>query len=231
MLIDARNWCSDPLMYFQKEDASRITTIHKEIAQEICASQATRILDYGSGDGKILNSFPSINDYQITLFDPEETAMSEAFKVYKDQLTVRFESDSENLPSNLYDAVIFCNVIMVLQTIEELLKTLQTIKRTKNADGVVYAGMTHPCFLDRQFATYNNDFTLKKKPFNYFQNGQGYQVYMTQSENTIVINDVFWNLSKIINSFMQSGFKLLEIKELKDVEENDFPPFLILKFI
>jgi len=223
-------WCNDSSLYFQKKDASRVFTLHKKIVEDISISNAMEILDYGSGDGKILESFPSINRYKFTLHDPDESAMNEAIKKFNGYENVRFEADSNNLPSNFYDAVIFCNVIMCVKSTDNLQETIQTIKRIKRKTGAVYAGLTHPCFLDKQFATYSNDFSLGEKSFDYFDNGAIYHVYMQEQDNTIVIKDFFWNLSLIINLFLMSGFNLLSIKELRDVEKNNFSPFMILKF-
>lgn len=223
-------WCNDSSLYFQKKDASRLFTLHKKIVEDISISNAVEILDYGSGDGKILESFPSLKKYKFTLHDPDEGAMKEAIKKFNGYTNIHFEADGDKLPSNFYDAVIFCNVIMCVPSKDILQKTIQTIKRIKKKTGSVYAGLTHPCFLDKQFATYSNDFTLGKKSFDYFDNGAIYQVYMEEQGETIVIKDFFWNLSLIINLFLTNGFNLLSIKELQDVEKNNFSPFMILKF-
>lgn len=229
MPTESNKWCNDSSLYFQKEDASRIFTLHKEIAENISSFNPIEILDFGCGNGKILESFPTISKYKFTLYDPEQNAINEAIKKFSIYRNIHYELDSKKLPKNYYDVVIFCNVIMVIQTKEELEKTIQILKRVKKLGGVLYVGLTHPCFLDRQFSTYENDFTLKNQSFNYFSNGDKYKVYMKQEDKTIVIKDFFWNLSVILNLFLTNGFTLQEIKELKDIENNNFSPFLILK--
>jgi len=224
-----RDWCNDPSLYFRKEDASRIFTLHREIANEVYNSGAQKILDYGSGNGKILESFPSINGLEVTLHDPAADAMNAARGKFGGYSNIRFETDCDKLPPAYYDAVIFCNVVMVIKTEDELKEVFSSLKRVTRPGGKLYAGLTHPCFLDRNFATYGNDYTRGSKPFDYFDNGAPYKVYMAQSEDPIVITDFFWNLSLLTNLFLTSGFTLLGIKELHDVEENCYPPFMILK--
>jgi len=229
MPTEGREWCNDPALYFRKEDASRVFTLHKEIADDVYNAGAKKILDYGSGDGKILDSFPSISGPEITLHDPEEVALSEAREKFGGHSNVNFEADCDKLPSAYYDAVILCNVIMVIRTEEELKTVFCSLRRVLRTGGTLYAGLTHPCFLDREFATYANDFTRRTKEFNYFDDGAAYKVYMEQGGLPIVITDFFWSLSLLVTLFLKSGFTLLGVKELRDVEENRYPPFMVLR--
>lgn len=224
------DWCNDSALFFQKEDASRIQTLHREIVDNILLSNDIEILDYGSGDGKIFELFPSVSDFKITLHDPEPIAINEAMRKFNGYANFKFESDGTNLPSNTFDAVIFCNVIMCIPTQEELVRTIQDLKRTVKENGIIYAGLTHPCFLDKKFATYTNSFTEGEQLFDYFKNGENYQVYMQEGQSKIVIKDFFWSLSFILNLFLNAGFRLLSMKEFRDVEKNNFSPFILLKF-
>lgn len=230
MRTDSKKWCSDPDAYFQIDEASRIPILHSAIARELLKRRPSRILDYGSGDGRFLTSLPAVEELQITLFDPDRNALKLAKKSWAGRPGIHFETKPESLPSESFDAVVCCNVLMVLKNVNEFNAVIANLKTTVRKGGFVYVGITHPCFVDRTFATYSNDYTKGSKAFNYFANGDAYNVYMQGVEKQIVIKDFFWNLSSVINRFIREGLCLLKLRELRDVSKNNYSPFLLLIF-
>lgn len=224
-------WCNDSELYFRKEDASRIPILHKEIGSDIELCNVERILDFGSGDGKIFDSISSIDSYEITMHDTDIFALTIARKKFEHYTNIHYEGDSKKLKSNYYDAIIINNVVMCLSDQKDWEELLNTVLRIKSKDANIYVGLTHPCFLEKKFYSYTNDYVQLRQPFNYFNNGSKYIVFMDyKNNNEIEIRDTFWNMSFIINSFLSSGFKLSCMKELKDVELNSYSPYLLLKF-
>jgi trans-aconitate methyltransferase len=223
-------WCTDKYLYFQMNDTSRIPILHRQIVKEVDRAGARNILDYGCGDGRLMESFSEFEKYNFTLFDsdPEILRLVAHKFMGKDNVLVR--TDSSQLSEGGYDAVVSSNVLMLMKSIEELRLIVKQMRRLMASGGAVYVGITHPCFLDHKFATYSNDFTDRFKEFDYFANGADYKVHMTVGSVEIEIRDYFWNLSTIINQFIASEFRLKLMVELRDIQPNNFPPFLFLEF-
>jgi SAM-dependent methyltransferase len=229
MPIKPYDWCNDSVAFFAKEDASRFN-LHQEIAALINQTTPARIIDYGGGDGRMIFNISSWTDSEVMIYDPDPTAVELAKTNFHEAENVSYRIQEDDLPGETYDTVICCNVMMCLSDQAELSKVISSLKRIKTHDGVLYLGMTHPCFLDRPFATYTNDYVNTPDSFDYFNNGARYRVFMRQEQQKIIIKDFFWNLSFLINKFLQCGLQLLGLKELQDITPSSFSPFLILTF-
>ena len=227
MHTEHAQWCNNSQAFFEKEDTSR-HRLHKEIAQLVHRQKPERILDYGAGDGRLILQIPGWQNNEVMIYDPDQTAVSLAKNNFNGHGNVSYTEEEEALAADRYDTVICCNVVMCLSNEQELAMVIASIKRLKTDDGMLYLGMTHPCFLDREFATYSNEYVDGARTFNYFRSGDEYRVFMRQDRDAIVIKDFFWSLSDVINRLLRFGFQLLGIKELKDIDKNNFSPFIIL---
>ena len=212
------------------DDTSRIPILHRQIVDEIEGDGAHSVLDYGSGDGRLIESFSDFEKYKFTLFDTDTEILKIAAKKFAKNENVTVKQESSQLTIGGYDAVVSSNVLMLMKTREELGRVVEHMKSLVASGGSIYVGITHPCFLDHKFATYSNDFTDGHKVFDYFKNGADYNVYMTVGSVEIEIKDHFWNLSTIINEFLVSDLCLRSIVELPDIQSSNFSPFLFMKF-
>lgn len=189
-----------------------------------------KILDYGCGDGSLINKF-SENEIEVSLFDTSEAMLDLArSKLNKYKPTVY--KNAIAIPKNYFDCVFLSMVLICVDTEEEIEFIINRIKDVKKKKGLVLVANPHPCFRDEPFSSYYTEFTLGTN-FNYFNNGQKHEIYLR--DKSIHFYDFNWTLSYTLNTFLKKGLELVEILELKDNKTNsfyneDFSPSIIYVF-
>lgn len=228
MLIK-NNWCSNSELYFKIQNKLHLSTLHKEIIKDIEHSKPKTILDYGGGDGSLLDRL-GLEHFKGFLYDTDPIALKIARKTVgiNDNLTI--VDNLNSVKEVCFDAIILCNVLMCVNGEEKIIEILKEIKRLKNSEGVLYLGMTHPCYIDKKFNSYSNDFIEGNLEFDYFDNGKPYNVYYQFEEEKIIIKDFFWNLSRIFSFAKEADLIIKDIIEIDD-KNNNYSPFIMLKLI
>ncbi len=227
MLTDNNCWCNNSELYYQNDNLLHLFSLHEELRNEILNYKPKTILDFGSGAGKLLKSLEINDNFEITLFDIEKSAIEMAKYTYSNKTIIT--SNEKDLKPNYYDVVICSNVLMCIPTESEIQSIFKRMTSAKKDNGVLIIGITHPCFLDRNFQSFNNDYSLNKQEFNYFLNGNSYNVFVNYKNNEAIIKDYFWNLSFIINTALKVGLRIIAFDEIKTNESN-YPPYLLIKF-
>ena len=101
---------------------------------------------------------------------------------------------------------------MCWQTRDECLETLRLLARSLSPRGILIASVTHPCFRDRTFATYRTDFDMGR----YMDNGTPFRVFVGKPGAETPIVDTHWNLEDTLNQALESGLRLIRVKEHAD---------------
>jgi 2-polyprenyl-3-methyl-5-hydroxy-6-metoxy-1,4-benzoquinol methylase len=179
---------------------------------------ARLILDYGCGNGSLIQKLNK-RELDISLFDISQKMLDLAQENIKEYNPNIF-TNSRDLPEKYFDCVFLSMVLVCVQDVEEFNFIAERIKAVKNRDGFVYVANPHPCFRDDLFSSYYTEYSTKEKEFNYFKEGDRHKVIIR--ENNLTFTDYNWPISSIINTFLSYGFKLIEMKELKDNETTKF---------
>jgi ubiquinone/menaquinone biosynthesis C-methylase UbiE len=225
-------WVLHPELYNSITNESRKLVLYPKIAELITQNKGIKILDYGCGDGafvKILS--PGID---ISIYDVSNVALSIAKKNLK-ELNPTIHYDKASIPDNYFDFVVFSLVIMTLQSKKEIKEAFEKMSSSLNKTGKVIIAMTHPCFRQEVFSTFQTAYSKDKK-FNYFEEGDKFEVVLRDSETNKIVSffDYHWTLSTILNLICESGLMITTVNELKDISENNkyfnsrFSPYLII---
>lgn len=226
-------WSTDAAFYFFKADNPERVIIQPKIATEVINAQPNKLLDYGCGDGYLVTLLP--DDIQIDLFDKNKKILNETFiRLNKDNCN-KIEAESKLL-ENTYDCIVLSFVLVCVDSKEEQERILKLLYKCLKTGGVLIVTNSHPCFLQYPNSSFHTSY--KPKSYNYLNNGEPYVVNIHQSKNKPDSSfiDYKWTLSFWINLFFKVGFKLQNLKEIKDEKyedlqmNNNHTPFLILKY-
>lgn len=207
---------------------ARISRVFPEIVRLLLDSNAARVLDYGCGDGRFAALALQAGIPEMVLFDPVEkmrTLASTAIAPWNGQARVIERNDQTEKQG--FDAVVWNAVWMCLPSRRECIECLLESVRSLRPGGVFIASVTHPCFRDRQFATFRTSFDMD----SYYREGQPFQVTMFDSHNVVQFTDYHWSLGEMTRQLREAGLQLVEMKEVSDLDEAPWPrgvPWLIL---
>lgn len=230
-------WINNPLEFAQNRIDSRQYILLPEIAAMIEKEGASKVLDYGCGEGYLSNNF---NNKSITLglFDISSTMVELAkANATKNQIeTITTFKHQNEIPVSGFDCVVLSLVLMTIGEDEEYQNILNNCNKALTENGSLYIGITHPCFRQALYSTHHTKFTLGNE-FDYFNNNSPFDVFLrtSKSENFIHFEDFHHNLSYTFSMLKKVGFYVEDLIELKDKSvENSFfnkffSPYSILK--
>ncbi|GAB6283074.1 MAG: hypothetical protein STSR0008_18290 [Ignavibacterium sp.] len=221
-------WLSNPLEYCEVSNESRKYILYPKLKEIIEEFYPSTLFDYGSGDGSFINSLKPT--FEVGVYDISKKAIALAKKNIISE--VHFFNSKSSIPSNHYDVVVFSLVLMTIPTKESINSTLREIKRIKKNTGQFVIAITHPCFREQKFSSFQTNFNNS----NYFSEGKKFQVTLKDliSQKKIIFYDYHWSLSFTINTIIANDFTVLKMIELPDWAPNkkyynkNFPPYLII---
>lgn len=230
-------WIDSPMEFAQNRIDSRQYILLPEIAKIIESNKASKILDYGCGEGYLSNSIYN-KSVQLGLFDISSKMIELAKKnsLNKNIKEVVAYNNVEEIPQNIYDTVVLSLVLMTIGEDDQYKNVLDDCKNALSEDGLLLIGLTHPCFRKAMFSTHHTKYTLGDE-FDYFANNKPFKVFLrtSQSDKFIQFKDFHHSLSYTFSMLNNVGFYVEDMIELQDKSiENSFynkkySPYLILK--
>ena len=229
-------WTKYPERFAEVTRDNRHYILHPFLAKIALSAGADSILDHGCGDGAFNYHLP--HSTEIGLYDINESILQIAQSNLSDYPKKRIFKSPNEIPKGQYDCVISSNVLMTIDNDEEYEKVLNELTISKKEEGLVLIGITHPCFRQSRFSTFETSY-CKGQPFDYFSQGDEFKVFMklggNSGENEIAFSDFHYSLSCTIKKLLKSGLEIIDLFELNDSSINSgfynpsFPPFLVIK--
>lgn len=228
-------WILHPDAYSSISNESRKYILHPKIIELINQRNTAKILDYGCGDGALVSLLKT--DYEVSLYDISSSFLSKAKENLKEFKPVVYY-DQASIPKNYYDFVILSLVVMTIPTKEDIKIALTKIYSYLNESGMAIIAMTHPCFRQEIFSTFQTAYSSDKK-FNYFKEGDKFKVVLRDSKTnfSVSFHDYHWTLSTIFNLIIECGFTLTRVIELPDQSDNNgyynqsVSPYIIIETV
>ncbi len=216
---------------FAEYDFSEANQIYPVIFEMLENIQNKSIADYGCGEGILLEQLikqgANVYGYDIS---PEMIRKSRSRLKDSAVLDV-IESGKIPLKDNSLDAIVSNLVFMMCPTKNTLNQIFHESKRVLKKNGILVYTITHPAFNDRVFTTYRNIF---KNPRDYFNEEESYQFVLKKSNGTEITDPSFkdhhYTLSTYLNSCINAGLSLLQIKEIQ-MKNNSVSPYVVIKCI
>lgn len=217
--------------YLAIEDESRKTVLYPKIQSIVSSLNPSVVLDYGCGNGEILDIIARSTNAAISAYDPSLSAVKAIRRRLGDQRVTIYQ-DSLDIKPAAHDVIICSLVIMTIPNEAGLKELAANIRKAKTANGVGIFSITHPCFRDEQFSSFITEYT-NKTAFNYFDEGRPFEVtiFDRTSDNKIQFKDYHWSLSKTINTLISAGLEIKELVEVQDISgvgNTYYPPYLII---
>ncbi len=227
-------WNTEEVERLYKAENPEQAIIQPIIAKQIVELNPAHILDYGCGDAYMAKILP--DNINIDLYDRNQQSLEKVFQTLNKPNCKRLydESDFQN---DFYDCIVLSFVLVCVDSLEDQYRILRKLRAAlKKSSGTLIITNSHPCFLQYEFTAFKTN--LSPENFNYFNNGNPYEVSIKQPNGNpaVTFTDYQWQLSVWINMAIECGFALQEMIEVTDqpyknlTENKLYPPFLILKF-
>jgi hypothetical protein len=227
-------WSTEEVEKLYRAENPEQAIIQPIIANQVLKQTPTQILDYGCGDAYLAKILP--DHINIDLYDRNQLSLEKVFSTLNKSNCKRI-LDENDFPENFYDCIVLSFVLVCVDSLEDQYRILRKLKTAlKNSSGTLIITNSHPCFLQYEFTAFKTN--LNPQNFNYFSNGNSYEVSIKQPTGNpaVTFTDYQWQLSIWINVAIECGFILQEMIEVPDQHYKDlsnnklYPPFLILKF-
>ena len=227
---------NNPELYTELENESRLLFLHPWMREYINAFEPRRILDYGCGDGSLLYKYSGKYEL-LTLFDNSEKMLNIARSINGEQEKIEYISDTDRLHAERYDMVICCLVLMTIGTEKELRYACEEMHRAADRGANCVVSITHPCFRNERYSTFETEYASTR--YNYLMEGARFRVTMRDDANDkiVMVHDYHWTLSKNINVFTDTGYKLIRLIELPDkgnaggYRNREYPAYIIMHYV
>ncbi|HMQ07564.1 MAG TPA: class I SAM-dependent methyltransferase [Saprospiraceae bacterium] len=228
-----KSWTLNPDEYSSIKNESRKIILHPRMAELIRQKNGVKILDYGCGDGSFIQHLH--HKCEIALYDISKEILEKAeknLKIYNPKVHI----DRTTIPDNYFDYVIFSLVMMMIPTKAEIIEELRKIQSSLRWDGIAIIAITHPCFRQEVFSTFQTAYS-KGKNFKYFQEGEKFEVWIRDIhlELSTTLYDYHWTLETTINLITGSGLTIRNFIEIPDHVKNhsyynsSFSPYIIIE--
>jgi len=224
--MKSTDWNELALQYCPIRD-SRLVRVFPASLRLLAEMGCSTLLDYGAGDGRFVEAWLESSDGTAVVYDPAPRMREmAAARLSRFRERVRVVGNLDGLEPE-FDAVTFHAVWMCVPSRDACLDCLCDAHRLLRDGGVFIASVTHPCFRDRQFATFRTSFDMDKYP----EEGSPFEVSMFDGERVIKFTDYHWSLGEMSRQLNEAGFVIVQICELPDVDEAPWPrafPWLML---
>lgn len=226
-------WLFHPELYSSLDNESRKYILHPKLLEYINQSDNIKLLDFGCGDGSFIKNLST--DFEISLYDISSKALAEA-KANLKKFNVKIYYELDEIPNNNFDYVVLSLVLMTIDNKDDIVNILNKIYHSLNQNGKLLIAITHPCFRNYVYSTFQTDYS-KNKNFNYFNEGEKFEVFLRDNKKTVSFFDFHWSLSTTINLLIESNYKINKIEELMDKSgtgkyfNSNFSPYMIIECI
>ncbi|MCB0846590.1 MAG: class I SAM-dependent methyltransferase [Bacteroidetes bacterium] len=204
-------WLNEPEGYTSLETGSWNTMLHPQIAERVNLHNPSTYLDYGCGGAKLdLLLNPSI---PVDIYDISSDMLNEAEKNLGSRLHQRYDN-KEDIPHNHYEMVVSSLMLMCIDNYEDYKGAIAKMYDCLVPQGQAIIALTHPCFRQYPYSDFQADYT--QRSFDYFQEGEAFEVKIQDSKSEIAFTDFHWSLGLTINTMIQCGFVIEEMVEVGD---------------
>lgn len=223
-------WDQIGCQYVTIKSESRKSFLLPIIADLIGKLDCRTLLDYGCGDGSLIELLTP--DIEYSLFDTSPTMLniaSNKLAIYSPNV---YQLVSQ-IPYNYYDVIVLSLVLMSVESESEQKFILDNIYKFKKPKGKVIIAVSHPCFRQYQYSSFSTQYISKNFP--YLEEGHKFQITIKDSVSNSELSffDYHWTLSKTINLIIGSRLNLLKVIEVPDQPikgsfyNRNYPPYLI----
>jgi hypothetical protein len=138
---------------------------------------------------------------------------------------VEIAAGPSDLEQQCWELVLFVAVWMGLETHDECVTVLRSIRSLLTPDGRVFAAVTHPCFRDRSFHTYSTSFDMGQ----YLMSGTRFKVNLFDNVRSLAIWDTHWTLADHVRQLVEAGLQVESLIEPPDLEPaSEGVPWLVV---
>lgn len=224
-------WLNHPQNYTEIEDTTLKNTVYPIIIDAVQQNGTKYLLDYGCGDGRLLEKLKF--EIEISIYDKSDRMLKMAKKNYGKRIAKIYNNPAA-IPKNYFDCVILSMVLVCVDNEKEYNQVLSNTYNTLKTGGIVIISVTHPCFRQYPFSNYDTTYCHNQQ-FDYFKEGDLFKVTMFDKnpKNNITFTDYHWTLSFSTNKLIETGFTIKKLVETKDDTKSKkcnplTSPFLIL---
>lgn len=217
----------DALGYIDCGD-NRDQTVFPWVNALIAEKRPAALLDFGCGDARF--ALRLSREHPCARVCAHERAPDMAAqarrRIHLEGGSVEFLEKPSPDWTGRFDVILLQGVWMCWSTRAECLGILGLLARSLRPGGLLVAAVTHPCFRDRRFETYRTDFDQTR----YLENGAPFTVLVGRPDAETPIVDYHWNLEDTLNQALESGLRLVRVKEHADGPPGSLPSWLSLVF-
>lgn len=221
-------WSENASLFMSVTHTSQQNVLHPTLANLVNEGMPNRLLDFGCGDGRMLELINSATS--IDVHDSNKEMLELAKHRVRNRID-NFIEKRETMKIDYYDAVILSMVLVCVNNEIEYLEILKCIQNAKKVTGRVYIAVSHPCFRDREFSNFHTSYG-KDQPFKYLHDGEPFNVYIEdEMPPSVAFTDYHWSLSFTLNKIIEAGMTIERIIETPDDISNPKHNTLLSPFI
>jgi SAM-dependent methyltransferase len=228
--MEIHNWKKSPEDFFEAEHSSQKNILHPLTAEIINNFKPQTLLDYGCGDGRLLELLN--RNIEVSVFD-RSAEMIRYIKAKRGNLIANIYDTPETIPSKHFDVALLSMVLMCIDDKTEYANVCRNISRAINPNGRVIISLSHPCFRQFRFSNFHTSFG-EKQMFEYLEDGTPFSVSIhDKGPEEVSFEDYHYSLSFTINQLSQAGLVVEKMIETTDdlnhsKSNSQYPPFIIL---
>lgn len=228
-MSDESIWKTKTDLFTALEHLSQKRALHPALLDLIEGVKGNRMLDYGCGDGRILENVST--RWEIEAYDPSEQMRQLALRRVGHRLHQMADSPSEL--EGPYDVILLGMVILVLSRAEEIRRVFRECALRMGNASRLFVTTTHPCFRNVAFSNFTTSFG-DTQVFDYMQDGTPFQVRLRDpGTDGIIFTDYHWSLAFTLNALHAEGLSVVSMVEVPDDPDSSnrntlVPPFLIM---
>lgn len=223
-------WQNGAEQFMSVRHLSQERSLHPSVLRLVESHSGDQLLDYGCGDGRILERLSS--RWIVDAYDPS-AQMREIAKRRVGRRLRRLCSSLDEL-DEFYDVIILGMVILTIPDADEIARVLRDCALRMDESSRLVVTTTHPCFRDRNFSNFSTSF-VEQKPFRYQEEGAAFEVTLQDRGQVpgIVFTDFHWTLGFTVEALRKQGLVIEALLEVPDDPESPHrnslvPPFLVL---
>lgn len=205
-------WQNRADQFMSVRHLSQERSLHPEVLRLVESHPGDQLLDYGCGDGRILERLSS--RWIVDAYDPSAQMRQIAKRRVGSRLR-RLCSKPDALAER-YHVIILGMVILTIPDEGEIARVLRNCAQRMDESSRLVVTTTHPCFRDRSFSNLSTSF-VEQKPFRYQEEGAAFKVTLQdRGDDGIVFTDYHWSLEFTVGALRKQGLIIESLLEVPD---------------
>lgn len=201
---------------YSRIQESRHRSVYPWTIRELRKANAASLLDFGGGDGRLLSLV--CGDVPYCYYYDHDAAM---VKIARSRLRskVIFARSLSDLRECSFNAILLCAVWMEFENQEQCIMNLSWMASHLAENGAIFFAVTHPCFRDREFSSFDTNFQMK----HYQERGVSFQSVVKDFEQEVILKDYHWPLQAMFEQAAAAGLFFDDLIELPDLNDQSQP--------